>query len=472
MKLYNSLSRKIEEFIPVNPSKVTMYACGPTVYDFQHIGNLRTATLMDLLKRVLKADKYNVKAVMNITDVEDKIEKRAKELAVSVDEITSKYEKIYMDQLAMLDISADLYPHATEHILEQIELIKVLEQKGYTYKTDYGIYFDTSKDNDYGKLGNTFKSDKGQSRIELTEGKKQAEDFALWKFVSEGETRQKTWVSPWGVGFPGWHIECSAMSMKSLTDAFETPSLTSPKASKPEVRCSFDSNKFEPIDIHIGGEDLKEIHHENEIAQTESATDKPFANYWVHGAMLNVEDTKMSKSLGNFITMQTVLDAGFEPMTLRYFYYSAHYRSELKFSWEGLKSAQSALQNLSEYIDFNLSLEGIEHNNYSIEFLQKLNDDLNVPQALAVLFNMTKDETLQPEQKKKITTFAFEVLGLKPINNDVKLADLSKEVAELIHKREDLRKEKNFVEADKIRDTVKNMGYEILDGEELQIKKI
>ena len=412
MKLYNSLSRKIENFTPVNPPNVTMYACGPTVYDYQHIGNLRTATLMDLLKRVLKANKYNVKAVMNITDVEDKIEKRAKELGVGVDEITSKYEKIYMDQLAMLNISADLYPHATGHIAEQIELIKVLEQKGYTYKTDYGIYFDTSKDSDYGKLGNTFKSDKAQSRIELTEGKKQAEDFALWKFVQQGEARQKTWDSPWGVGFPGWHIECSAMSMKTLTDIFE---VESKPTSTFGVDVGLTASNFRPIDIHIGGEDLKEIHHENEIAQSESVTDKPFTNYWVHGGMLNVEDTKMSKSLNNFFTLQTVLDKGFEPMTLRYFYYSAHYRSELKFSWEGLKSAQVALQNLSayadrsEYIDYNLSLEGIEHNIYSVAFLDKLNDDLNVPQALAVLFSVIKDENLKSEDRKKIVTYAFNI---------------------------------------------------------------
>ena len=466
MKLYNSLSRKIEDFIPVNPPNVTMYACGPTVYDFQHIGNLRTATLMDLLKRVLKANKYQVKAVMNITDVEDKIEKRAKELGVSVDEITSKYEKIYMDQLEMLNISADLYPHATGHILEQIELIKVLEQKGYTYQTDYGIYFDTSKDDDYGKLGNTFRSDKGQSRIELTEGKKQIEDFALWKFVQQGETRQKTWDSPWGVGFPGWHIECSAMSMKTLSNAFDKPTSTF------GVDVGLIASNFEPIDIHIGGEDLKEIHHENEIAQSESVTDKVFTNYWVHGAMLNVEDTKMSKSLNNFITLQTVLDNGFEPMALRYFYYSAHYRSELKFSWEGLKSAQVALQNLSIYIDFAIDLTGVEQNIYSIQFLEKLNDDLNVPQALAVLFNMVKDESVKLEDKKKIVSYAFNILGLKPINNDVKLEDIPKEVAGLIQKRDDFRKVKNFIEADKIRDTIKNMGYEILDGEEIKVRKI
>jgi cysteinyl-tRNA synthetase len=468
MKLYNSLSRKIEEFKPVNPPNVTMYTCGPTVYDYQHIGNLRTATLMDLLNRVLKANKYNVKSVMNITDVEDKIEKKAAELGVTVDEITSKYEKIYMDQLAMLNISADLYPHATGHILEQIELIKVLEQKGFTYKTDYGIYFDTSKDSDYGKLGNTFNSDKGQSRIELTEGKRNAEDFALWKYVLPTESRQKTWDSPWGVGFPGWHIECSAMSMKSLTNAFgfETP------LSTPRVDIGFVVSNFSTIDIHVGGEDLKEIHHENELAQTESITDKTFINYWVHGAMLNVDETKMSKSLNNFVTLQTVIDKGFEPMALRYFYYSAHYRSELKFSWEGLKAAQSALYNLSEYIDLPTDLTAIEQNMYSVEFVEKLNDDLNVPQALAVLFNATKDESLQIDEKKKIVTYAFEVLGLSPINNDVKLKDLPKQVVELMEKREALRKSKDFLEADKIRGNIKELGYEILDGEELKIKKV
>jgi len=458
MKLYNSLTRQIENFKPVNPPNVTMYVCGPTVYDYQHIGNLKTATLMDLLKRVLKANKYNVKTVMNITDVEDKIEKRAKELNVSVDKITSKYEKIYMDQLAMLNISADLYPHATDHIAEQIELIKVLEKKGYTYKTDYGIYFDTSKDNDYGKLGNTFNSDKGQSRIDLTEGKRKAEDFALWKYVLANEVRQKTWDSPWGVGFPGWHIECSAMSMKTLSNAYD--------------KSGNGLGKFQTIDIHIGGEDLKEIHHENEIAQSESATGRPFVNYWVHGAMLNVEQAKMSKSLGNFVTLQTVLDKGFNAMSLRYFYYSAHYRSELKFSWEGLKAAQVALQNLSTFVHPDFTNKDIEQNMYSVRFLEKLNDDLNVPQALSVLFNMTKDKNLQVEEKKKIMTYAFKILGLKPINNDVKPQDLPKDIAELIQKRKELRKNKNFLEADKIRDKINKLGYEILDGEKIIIKKV
>jgi len=469
MKLYNSLSRKIEEFKPVNPPNVTMYTCGPTVYDYQHIGNLRTAALMDLLKRVLKANKYNVKSVMNITDVEDKIEKRASELGVTVDEITSKYEKIYMDQLAMLNISADLYPHATEHIAEQIALILELEKKGYTYKTDYGIYFDTSKDSDYGKLGNTFNSDKGQSRIELTEGKKQVEDFALWKFLQDDESRQKTWGSPWGVGFPGWHIECSAMSMKSLTNAFAKPTSTS------GVDVGLTATDFTTIDIHIGGEDLKEIHHENELAQTESITNKTFINYWVHGAMLNVDETKMSKSLNNFFTLQTVLDKGFEPMALRYFYYCAHYRSELKFSWEGLKATTVALQNLSTILTTPGVVEttpGVVWEKYQQMFLEKLNDDLNVPQALAVLFNATKDESLQIDDKKKIVSYAFNILGLSPINNDVEIKDLPKEVAELIQKREALRKSKDFLEADKIRDTIKDIGYEILDGEELKVRKV
>ena len=464
MKLYNSLTRQIEDFKPVNPPNVTMYTCGPTVYDYQHIGNLRTATLMDLLKRVLKANNYKVKAVMNITDVEDKIEKRARELNVSVDEITSKYEKIYMDQLSMLNISADLYPHATSYIKEQIELIKVLEKKGYTYKTYYGIYFDTSKDSDYGKLGNTFGSDKGKSRIELTEGKKNAEDFALWKYVLPGEVRQKTWDSPWGVGFPGWHIECSAMSIKTLSNAYESEN---------------NLDNFQTVDIHVGGEDLKEIHHENEIAQSESATDKPFVNYWVHGAMLNVEKDKMSKSLGNFITLQTVLDKGFDAMSLRYFYYSAHYRSELTFTWEGLKAAQVALYNLSSFVqsdftnqDVPVDLAGVEQNMYSVQFLEKLNDDLNVPQALSVLFNMVKDKNLTFKTKSQVMTYAFRILGLRPINNNVKFEDLPNNVVELIKKRQELRKNKNFVEADKIRDKIKRLGYEILDGEEITIKKV
>src|SRR5260221_8137826 len=221
MKLYNSLSKKKEEFKPIKPPAVTMYACGPTVYDYLHIGNLRTATLMDLTKRTLRSLGYDVKAVMNITDVDDKIENRAKKDNISVDELTSKYEKIYLDHLVKMNISADIYPHASDTIKEQIEIIEVLLKKGFAYKNEFGVYFDVTKDEDYGKLGNTFKSTRKKSRIGVTEGKRNEEDFALWKFPIENETRQKLWDSPWGRGFPGWHIECSAMSMKFLSNAFD-----------------------------------------------------------------------------------------------------------------------------------------------------------------------------------------------------------------------------------------------------------
>jgi cysteinyl-tRNA synthetase len=334
MKLYDSLKREIRDFEPRIEGKVSMYTCGPTVYDYQHIGNLRTSTLMDTLRRALIYIGYDVKSVMNVTDVEDKIENRAKRDNVKVDDITKQFEEIYFQNLGSMNIQVDIVPHASEHIQEQIQIIQKLIGEGYAYQNEFGIYFDISKDSDYGKLGNTFKSNREQSRIGFTEGKRNQEDFALWKFPIENEERQKLWESPWGVGFPGWHIECSAMSMKTLSDAFDN--------------AIFEPTRFETIDIHVGGDDLKEVHHENEIAQTESATGKQFVNFWVHGAMLNIGAEKMSKSLGNFSTLKTVTDQGYDPIHLRYLYYNTHYRKNLTFTYESLDAARTAYQRLIE----------------------------------------------------------------------------------------------------------------------------
>ncbi len=460
LRLYNTLSRQEELFVPVNDSYVTMYTCGPTVYDYQHIGNLRTATLMDTVQRSLRLFGYNVKSVMNITDVEDKIERRAKESGASVDEITSTYEKIYFECLNKMNIGADFYPHASEHIIEQIEIIKDLERKGYTYRTDYGVYFDVSKDSDYGKLGNTFKSDKSRSRIELTEQKKNLEDFVLWRIPQPEESREKLWDSPWGRGYPGWHIECSAMSMRHLSESFKDN--------------HFQPESFQTIDIHIGGEDLKEVHHENEIAQSESSTGKPFVKYWIHGAMLNISGDKMSKSLGNFLTLKDVEAWGFSPLSLRLFYFTAHYRKELSFSREALEATQASLNRLKSktsalLMDSDTTTNVDEHPNL-LEFTDSLADDFNMPKAVAVVWKTVDDETIHLPIKAALVAKFDMVLGLdldmpSHINSaqEVDMSQLPSDVAKLVESRDNYRTQKNWERSDSIRVELENRGYKVID---------
>jgi cysteinyl-tRNA synthetase len=466
--IYNSLSREKEVFTPVKDGSVSMYTCGPTVYDFPHIGNLRTSTFMDVLRRALTFLGYDVTSVMNITDVEDKIERRAAEKGVTVDEIVSTYEKVYFDCLKKLNISADLYPHASDHIQEQIELIQDLEEKGYTYLTDYGVYFDISKDADYGKLGNTFKSDKAKSRIELTEQKRNPEDFVLWRLPQNGEVRQKLWDSPWGKGYPGWHIECSAMSMKTLTSSFDSGHLN-PK-------------NFETIDIHVGGLDLKEVHHENEVAQSESVTGHPFVKYWMHGAMLNMGNEKMSKSLGNFVTLPVVEEKGFTGLDLRMFYFTAHYRKELSFTWEGLEAAKTSLHKFrAKYFEFANGSDDTEEmdsvdvkfelvQNYLQQFKEALADDFNMPKALAILWEVVDSKDLKNFEKTALLSEFDEVFGFDITDYDklqkevsIKLDELPENVKNLLQKREQYRKEKDWQKADEARKEIKQLGYEIKD---------
>jgi cysteinyl-tRNA synthetase len=455
MKIYNTLSREIEDFRPINNQRITMYACGPTVYDYQHIGNLRTATLMDTLKRALKYLDYNVYAVMNITDVEDKIERKARETNSKVSDITKKFEDIYKEHLGLMNISADFYPHATDHISEMIEIIKVLLEKEIAYQNEYGLYFDISKDPDYGKLGNTFKSNKERPRIEITEGKRNPEDFALWKFPVKDEERQMLWESPWGKGFPGWHIECSAMSMKYLSEAFADSHLN--------------KEAFETLDIHIGGSDLKDVHHENEIAQTESATDKQFVKYWVHGAMLSIKGDKMSKSLNNYITLQTVIEKGFEPIVLRYFYYTAHYRKEQSFTWEALEGAKNAYNNLLKDLkSLNIAAEkSLVNNDYKIKFKNALEDDLNLPQILSLVWEILKSDLEDNEKLSTILDFD-KVLGLRleeNMNREEKKIDekLKEEIENLISQRKVARENKDFAKADEVKNRLSELNVEVMD---------
>jgi len=475
MKLYNSLSRKIEDFIPVNPELVRLYSCGPTVYDYLHIGNLRTATLTDTLKRSLRYLDFNVLAVMNITDVEDKIEKKARDTNSTVAEITKKYEEIYFRHISALNITADEFPHATENIDEMIQLIKILIEKDYAYQNKFGIYFDITKDKDYGKLGNTFHSDHERNRVEFTEGKRNQEDFALWKFPIENEQRQMLWKSLWGDGFPGWHIECSAMSMKYLSHAFDQNKLS--------------AKDFQTIDIHTGGDDLKEVHHENEIAQTESAVDKEFVKYWVHGAMLNVNEDKMSKSLNNFITLETIIERGIEPLALRYFYYSTHYRKIQNFTWESLEGAAQGLKNLrAKYAEIKNILNSEIENKFSPnsddldqvrkKFKDHISDDLNMPAAMATIWDLIKSKDVNPADKTELLDEFDMVLGLEIAKTEENIEpDLSSEnvmkAYTLIIERNLARENKDFALADEIRGEIEELGFDVIDsteGTEIKLK--
>ena len=448
LKIYNTLSHKVEEFKPLNPPIVGMYSCGPTVYDYQHIGHMRRYVGDDILIRALKANGFEVHHVMNITDVghlvsdsdtgEDKMEKGAKKFGKSVWDIAKMFEQQFKDSCQELNIQLpkDLM-HATDFIKEQIELVQILEKKGFTYKIADGIYFDTSKFPDYFKLSRQNPEElRAGVRVEMGD-KKNVSDFALWKFSPKGEKRQMEWESPWGVGFPGWHIECSAMSMKALGDTF---------------------------DIHTGGIDHINIHHTNEIAQAEAATGKPFVNYWMHHAFLQVEGEKMSKSLGNFYTVADIIDKGYDPMALRYLYLQTHYRQEMNFTFEALEAAQNALNRLRNEVATweNSSTSILE---YEDQFETAVNDDLNMPKALSVLWEVVRSD--KANSGKLATVLKFdEVLGLSLKEAKVivhKKEEVPEEVKKLFNEREILRKDKKFAEADKIREKILEMGFKVED---------
>ncbi|MFH8107993.1 MAG: cysteine--tRNA ligase [Candidatus Aenigmatarchaeota archaeon] len=454
LKLYNTLTRKKEIFKPLNDNKVGMYSCGPTVYWYQHIGNLRTYIFVDILKRVLLYNGYEVTHVMNITDVghltsdadtgEDKIELAAKREGKSAKEIAEYYTKIFMEDLKKLNIlPPTIWCKASEHIKEQIELIKKIEEKGFTYRTSDGIYFDTSKLEDYGKLARLDK--KGLlpgKRVPIKE-KRNPTDFALWKFSEKPGIRQQEWESPWGIGYPGWHIECSAMSSKYLGEQF---------------------------DIHTGGEDHIHIHHTNEIAQSEVAFGKkPWVRYWLHARFLTFKGEKISKSKGGLYTLSDLEKMGFHPLAYRYFVLSAHYRKTLDFSLEKLKEAQESYFKLKSLI-FEISTK--EKNNkinkkYLKEFEKFINDDLNTPKALQTLWKLVRDK----KAKGKLATIKEmdKVFALDLIVE----GEIPEYVKKLVEKREILRKEKKFDEADKIREELKKMGYLIEDTKDgPKIKKI
>ena len=392
MKLYNTLSRKIEEFKPLEKGKVGIYICGPTVYDYAHIGHAIAYVNADVLIRVLKWLDYEVKSVMNITDVghltddaddgEDKMEKKAKAEEKTAEEIAEFYTKDFWQMTKMMNIEKpDVVCRATEYIKEMIELIKRLEEKGMAYKISDGMYFDTSKLKDYGKLARLdIEGLKEGARVEKNTAKKNITDFALWKFSKKEEKRQMEWDSPWGVGFPGWHIECSAMSMKHLGESF---------------------------DIHTGGIEHIPVHHTNEIAQSEGATGKQFVKYWFHSNHLMVEDEKMSKSLKNFLRVEDIKKKGFDPLSLRYLFLSGHYRTKMNFTWKGLAAAEEGYKKLKSMVSewggiknrTSLSEEKLQKlQGLSLKFKQTVENDLAMPQALAVVWEMVKSNI--PEQDK------------------------------------------------------------------------
>ncbi|MEX2028096.1 MAG: cysteine--tRNA ligase [Candidatus Curtissbacteria bacterium] len=451
MKLYNFLSRKAEEFEPITPGRVGMYTCGPTVYDYVHIGNWRTFVFEDVLKRALQFVGYEVNHVMNITDIDDKIIKKAGEEKVEIGQLTKKYEEAFSADLEKLNIiPADHYPKATDHIEHMVSLIQKLLDRGIAYKAEDGIYFSVEKFPNYGRLSGLEKRElkKGARVNDDQYDKENWSDFALWKFPpspkastdakamadkSEGqEKKEPSWPAPFGEGRPGWHIECSEMSTDVLGDHF---------------------------DIHCGGIDLLFPHHENEIAQSEAATGGKFVNSWLEGEHLLVDGQKMSKSLGNIFTLEDIVKKGFEPLALRYLFLTAHYRSKLNFTWESLTAAQNALSNLRQEIaSWDETEVGLK--DFEKDFKNATANDLDMPRAIATMWEMVKSNNPTGAKRQSILLMD-KVLGLGL--GEIKKAELPDGARELMEKREEVRNAGNFEESDKLRDQLKEMGVEIED---------
>jgi len=466
--LYNTLSRTKEELKTIEPGTVKMYCCGPTVYNFAHIGNLRAYFFEDILKRVLLYNGYDVKHVMNITDVghlvsdddegEDKMEKGSAREGKTVWEIAEFYTEAFKKDIALLNIiPPTIYCKATDNIKEQIEMVKCLEAKGFTYTTNDGVYYDTSKFPEYGKLARLdIEGLEEGKRIQFSDEKKNKTDFALWKFSPKDEKRQMEWESPWGVGFPGWHIECSAMSQKYLGDTF---------------------------DIHCGGVDHIPIHHTNEIAQAEACSGKQFVNYWLHGEFLIEDKGKMSKSSGEFLRLQTLIDKGYLPLEYRYFLLMTHYRKKIKFSFDNLDAARNGFNNLKAKIaELKSGLSSADTvdvsktGKYLEKFSECINDDLNAGEGLALMWDALKDDSLNAAEKTLLVNVFDKIFGLdlEKVEAIKTNTDIPEEITELAEKRITAKKNKDFKLADEIRNLIKEKGYEVVDekGGAYTIKKI
>jgi len=489
--LYNSLTRKKEKFVPIdshgqargthplrqaeldenikdsttskavvfsnlgiNPPNVGLYTCGPTVYGPSHIGHARSYVAFDILKRVLAFNGYKVNHVMNITDVHDSIIKEASRLNVSVEELSNKYiHLLHMDIGDMNCLPANYYPKVTENIEGIIEMIKILIDKGYAYvEGDGSVYYRVSQFGEYGKLsGILVEQEKAGTRVSTDKyEREEAVDFALWKGAKEGE---QSWDSPWGRGRPGWHIECSAMSKKFLGSTF---------------------------DIHAGGVDIKFPHHENEIAQSEAANGKPFVKYWVHPGLLDVDNVKMSRSLGNVYSLRDIEEKGFSALDFRYLTFLTHYRSKMSFSWEALSAAQTAYRRLLSFTQNGIlpnrdtpdsGVSRIEE--YNAAFPNIINNDFDMPGVLALVWKLIKDEKVSREERVGLLMKWDEVLGLKLKSQKSKVksegqklkVQIPKEIREMMEEREDLRRQKKFDEADKLRVEIEKRGFKVEDTE-------
>ncbi len=460
LRLYNTMTRRVDDFVPISGNRVGLYTCGPTVYNYAHIGNLRTYVFEDVLKRALKMSAYQVRHVMNVTDVghltsdsdvgEDKMEKGALREGKTVWEIADFYFQAFRKDMAALHlIEPDVWCKATDHIAEQIALIQTLENKGFTYTIEDGVYFDTSRLSDYGKLARLDVAGlQAGARVDMVAGKRNATDFALWKFSPKDKKRLMEWPSPWGVGFPGWPIERSATAMKYLG---------------------------EQADIHCGGVDHVAVHHSNEIAQSESATGKKWINWWMHAEFLVIAKdgeaaAKMAKSAGGFLRLQSLVEKGFDPLAYRYFCLNAHYRAQLAFSWEALESASNAFERLRAKV---LDLRQSRHDTAEPlagpmdEFRQAVEDDLNMPRALAAMWSLLR-ESQAPKaqvyatlrQMDSVLGFGVDTLPAREANVS---DDLAARIEQMIQQRAEAKKARDFARADAIRKQLADEGITLED---------
>lgn len=466
LAFYNTLSGKVESFTGPEDGMVRMYNCGPTVYDYQHIGNLRPYVFADVLRRTMLLNGYEVDQVINITDVghlvsdadsgEDKLEKSARATGESIIDIVKRVTDAYFKDLELLnvEIRETRFPKATEYIQEQIALVKSLEEKGYTYTISDGVYFDTSKFPRYGALGNINIDELREgARIEENADKRNPTDFALWKLSSKNEKRLQEWESPWGVGFPGWHIECSAMAMKLLG---------------------------KQIDIHTGGIDHIPVHHNNEIAQSECATGKvPFSRFWLHSAFITIEGKKISKSIGSTIFLRNLIDRNIAPLAYRYWLLGAQYRAPMNFTWDAVEGAHNALSRLQRIFVDEFRRAPVEKSStkYVDEFNAAMNSDLDTPRALAILWELVKDQAIT-SGKKRATLLHFDsilALGLRHLSEIpdhalsvrvIPVDELPDDIKTMIVAREHARAEDNWLDADRIRADLLQMGYSVEDTPE------
>ena len=465
MKLYNTLTRSIEEFKPIEPNKISFYACGPTVYDYSHIGHIRAYVFNDTIRRVFEFLHYDVQHVMNITDVghlsddadsgEDKMEKGARKYGKTVWDLAQYYtDFFFMTMDGMNILRPKIVCKATDHIGEMIEMIKILIEKGHAYETREAVYFDTTTFKEYGRLSGQKNEDKKQAvrdDVYTDPEKKHPADFALWfKRIGKFKDHTMHWESPWGDGFPGWHIECSAMSGKYLGKT---------------------------IDIHTGGIDHIPVHHENEIAQSEATNGVPFVHYWMHYHFLQVEGQKMSKSLGNFYTIEDIVKKGINPLAFRLLLLQSHYRQPMNFTWKALVGTNEAYTKLKAQ-SLKIKSEQVSHfepseesKKYKRQFIDAIENDLQTPQAVAVLFNMLKSEISSNEKLLLLTEFD-QVLGLNLLSIETKEV-VPLEVIDLAEARKKAKEQKEYTKADELRKQIEEKGYKIEDAKgEYILKKL